>query len=126
MPKTILIVDDYPEFAQLLEERLKTEGYRIETAFDGSAGIEKAKALKPDLILLDIMMPQVGGTEVRAELMKEPGTRGIPIIFLTGLRAPQANRKTPIYHDLKVIGKSRDFKELLEAIQETLKNSPEL
>ena len=70
------------------------------------------------------MMPQVGGTEVRAELMKNPVTRGIPIIFLTGLRAPQTNRKTPIYHDLKVIGKSRDFKELLEAIQETLKNSP--
>ena len=122
MPKTILIVDDYPDFAKLLEDRLKAEGFKTDVALDGPGGIEKAKSHKPDLILLDIMMPHVGGTEVRVELMKDPTTRDIPIIFLTGLRAPQSKRNASIYHNLKVIGKSNDFKELLEAIRETLNN----
>ena len=125
MPKNILIVDDYPEFSHILEGRLNAEGFKATVANDGAAGIEKAKSLKPDLIILDIMMPDVGGTEVRVELMKDPATKDIPIIFLTGLRAPQSKRKihnTPI----KVIGKSNDFKELLEAIQETFDNTSKI
>ena len=118
MPKKILIVDDYPDFARLLEGRLKAEGFEAYVAFDGPGAIQKTKELQPDLIILDIMMPDIGGTEVRVELMKDPLTRDIPIIFLTGLRAPQSQRKTP-GNSLRVIGKSKDFKELLEAIQET-------
>ena len=94
MPKKILIVDDYADFAKLLEGRLKAEGFVTHVELNGPAGIQKAKELKPDLILLDIMMPDVGGTEVRVELMKDVATRDIPIIFLTGLRAPQ-NKKRP-------------------------------
>ena len=119
MPKTILVVDDYPDFARLLEGRLKTEGFDTQVAYDGPTALEKARTLKPDLILLDIMMPEVGGPELRGELMNDPDTRGIPVIFLTGLRAPQTKRQTQ-YPSVKVIGKSKDFKELLEAIYETL------
>ena len=119
MPKTILIVDDYADFARVLEGRLKAEGFEVQVALDGTRGIQKAKELKPDLLILDIMMPDVGGTEVRVELMKDPGTRDIPIIFLTGLRAPQSRHKPPS-NPMRVIGKSKDFRELLEAIQETL------
>jgi len=119
LPKTILVVDDYVDFARLLESRLKTEGFAVEVATDGPAAVEKAKALKPDLIILDIMMPEVGGTEVRVELMKDPATREIPVIFLTGLRAPQTKHKQR-NHSVRVIGKSNDFKELLEAIHEAL------
>jgi CheY-like chemotaxis protein len=119
MSKTILIVDDYPDFACLLESRLKAEGFGTAVALDGPSGIEKALSLKPDLILLDIMMPHVGGTEVRVELMKDPSTQNIPIIFLTGLRAPQTKRKSP-GDTFRVIGKSKDFHELLQAIEEEL------
>ena len=118
MPKTILIVDDYADFARLLERRLRAEGFEAQVALDGPSGVQKAKELKPDLVILDIMMPDVGGTEVRVELMKDPVTRDIPILFLTGLRAPQSHRKMQ-NNSLRVIGKSRDFKELLEAIQDT-------
>ena len=120
MSKTILIVDDYPDFAHLLEGRLKVEGFETAVALDGPTGIEKALSIKPDLILLDIMMPHVGGTEVRIELMKDPSTQNIPIIFLTGLRAPQTKRRPSGGDSLRVIGKSRDFKELLQAIEEEL------
>ncbi len=119
MPKKILVVDDYLDFARLLESRLKTEGFETQVVIDGPTAIQTAKALKPDLIILDIMMPNLGGTEVRQELLKDPATRDIPVIFLTGLRAPQTKRK-PQNHSIKVIGKSSDFRELLDAIREVL------
>ena len=115
----ILVVDDYVDFARLLESRLKAEGFKTEVVNDGLLAIQKAKALKPDLIVLDIMMPEVGGNEVHVELMKDPATRDIPVIFLTGLRAPQSKHKAQ-NHSAKVIGKSNDFKELLDAIHEAL------
>ena len=121
MPKTILIVDDFADYAKLLEGRLQSEGFRTLVVNDGESGILKAKSDKPDLILLDIMMPNLGGTEVRVELLKDPVTKDIPIIFLTGLRAPYSrNKKTPPASGIKTFGKSGDFKELLAAIQETL------
>jgi len=119
LKKTILVVDDYVDFARLLESRLKTEGFETEVANDGPTAIERAKTLKPDLIILDIMMPKVGGNEVRQELMKDPATQDIPIIFLTGLRAPRTKHKLQ-NQSVKMIGKSNDFKELLEAIREAL------
>ena len=119
MPKKILVVDDYVEFARLLENRLNAEGFEAHVAHDGASAVERVKALKPDLVILDIMMPEVGGTEVRLELMKDPSTRDIPIIFLTGLRAPQTKHK-PQHFPARTIGKSRDFKELLDAIHEEL------
>ena len=125
MAKTILVVDDYPDFVRLLEGRLKSEGFDTLVATDGPAAIEKARSLKPDLIILDIMMPDVGGTEVRVELMKDPATRDIPVIFLTGLRAPQTKRKGPS-SAVKVIGKSKDFKELLEAIHEAFNKTSKI
>ena len=123
MPKKILVVDDYAEFARLLEGRLNAEGFEAHIVNDGTSAISTAKTLKPDLIVLDIMMPEVGGTEVQLELMKDPVTRDIPVIFLTGLRAPQAKHK-PQARSARVIGKSRDFKELLDAIQEELNKTP--
>ena len=119
LPKKILVVDDYVDFPRLLVNRLNAEGFETFTAYDGVSAIEQVKTLKPDLVILDIMMPEVGGTEVRLELLKDPATRDIPIIFLTGLRAPHAKSK-PQNHSSKIIGKSRDFKELLDAIHEEL------
>ena len=125
MVKTILVVDDYADFARLLEGRLKAEGFAAHVVTDGTTVVEKARTLKPDLIILDIMMPDVGGTEVHLELMKDPVTRDIPVIFLTGLRAPHTKHK-PHSHTAKVIGKSKDFKELLDAIHEELNRSPKV
>lgn len=119
MPKTILIVDDFPDYARLLENQLHQEGFRALTANDGESAIEKAKSEKPDLIILDIMMPNLGGTEVRVELLKDPSTKDIPIIFLTGLRSPHS-KKTSSIPGVKTLGKSVDFKELLDTIRETL------
>ena len=123
MSSKILIVDDFKDYVGLLEKRLRSEGFRTSAVYDGRSALEKARTEKPDLILLDIMMPGVGGTETRALLMNDADTKKIPIIFLTGLRAPHAAKK-PIIDGVKVVGKSKDFSELLDTIHEVLKKPP--
>jgi DNA-binding response OmpR family regulator len=80
MPGTILVVDDEKNIVQLARLYLNNEGYRVEAAHDGKQALEKARALKPDLIVLDIMMPEMDGLTVCKELRK---TSNVPVIILT-------------------------------------------
>jgi len=79
----ILVIDDLPENVFLLQDRLEHEGYEVITAYDGKTGIAKAKNELPDLILLDVMMPDITGIEVCKILVEEPNTSNIPIILVT-------------------------------------------
>lgn len=81
--KKILIIDDLPENVFMLQDRLEHEGYEVLTAYDGKTGIDKAINDQPDLILLDIMMPEVTGIEVCQSLVSNPATENIPIILVT-------------------------------------------
>ena len=81
--KTILVIDDLPENVFMLQDRLEHEGYEVLTAYDGKSGIEKARAELPDLILLDVMMPDITGIEVCKILVADDETSGIPIILVT-------------------------------------------
>ncbi len=80
MPGTILVVDDEKNIVQLARLYLNKEGFQVEAAFDGAQALEKAKAVRPDLIVLDIMMPEPDGLAVCRELRK---TSNVPIIILT-------------------------------------------
>jgi DNA-binding response OmpR family regulator len=79
----ILVVDDLPENVFMLQDRLENEGYEIVTAYDGKTGIAKAVSDMPDLILLDVMMPEMNGIEVCKALKQDPVTAHIPIIMVT-------------------------------------------
>jgi two-component system phosphate regulon response regulator PhoB len=81
--QTILIIEDEQDLAALVAFSLEKEGYRPLTAGDGAAGMEAARRHQPDLILLDLMLPGMMGTEVCKQLKKEPATAAIPIIMLT-------------------------------------------
>ncbi|MEE9448571.1 MAG: response regulator [Ignavibacteriaceae bacterium] len=81
--KKILVIDDLPENVYMLQDRLEHEGYEVITAYDGKSGIEKARSELPDLILLDIMMPDITGIEVCKTLVADKETSGIPIILVT-------------------------------------------
>lgn len=81
--KKILVIDDLPENVFMLRDRLEHEGYEVITAYDGRSGIEKAKSELPDLILLDVMMPDITGIEVCKTLVVDKKTSGIPIILVT-------------------------------------------
>ena len=81
--KKILVIDDLPENVFMLQDRLEHEGYEVITAYDGKSGIEKVRSERPDLILLDVMMPDITGIEVCKILVADKETAGIPIILVT-------------------------------------------
>jgi CheY-like chemotaxis protein len=81
--KKILFIEDEEDQIMMVKTRLEACGYAVVTAVDGEEGIKKTHEEKPDLILLDIVMPKVNGYEVCDRLKKDPRTRGIPIIVVT-------------------------------------------
>ena len=83
MPKRILIVEDEQDIRELLAYNLEKEGYATVQAADGKEGLELARSRKPDLILLDLMLPKMDGLAVCRELQRDSGTVRIPIIILT-------------------------------------------
>ncbi|RJR26726.1 MAG: response regulator [Desulfobacteraceae bacterium] len=85
MPKKILIVDDDPDVRLFLSTLINDHGFIALEAVDGHAGIETAKAEKPSLILLDLMMPKKSGIAMLADLKKEEALRNIPVIMVTGV-----------------------------------------
>ncbi|MCK5213747.1 MAG: response regulator [Candidatus Omnitrophica bacterium] len=86
-PLKLLIVDDAEDILFLIKRELRDAPYEVFTATNGQEAIDKAGRVMPDLMLLDIMMPDMDGGEVVRVLKGEDRTRGIPIIFLTGMMA---------------------------------------
>lgn len=84
-PGKILIVDDEPDIVEFISYNLKNKGYQISTASDGVEAIKKAKDFQPDLILLDVMMPNKDGMQTIRELRQMPDFENTAIIFLTAL-----------------------------------------
>lgn len=83
MPKTILIVDDVAEHRFTLKARLEFEGFAVMTAKDGEEALEKIPQTRPDLVLMDVMMPGLNGCQVCLKLRRDPQTRDIPVIMVT-------------------------------------------
>ena len=83
MPKSVLIIDDEVDLRNLLEYNLRKEGYKVMTAQDGRTGIDQTLRERPDLIVLDIMMPIIDGLEVCKTLRNNSKTANIPILMLT-------------------------------------------
>jgi two-component system alkaline phosphatase synthesis response regulator PhoP/two-component system response regulator VicR len=83
MPSKILVCDDERHIVRLIQVNLERQGYNVVTAYDGKEGLEKVKAEKPDLIVLDVMMPYMDGFEVLKNLRREPETEALPVIMLT-------------------------------------------
>ena len=81
--KTILIVDDSPTERHILTELLTGAGYQVSTADSGDEGIERAKQIKPDLVLMDVVMPGTNGFQATRALSRDPVTKDIPVIMCT-------------------------------------------
>jgi two-component system phosphate regulon response regulator PhoB len=87
----ILVVDDEPEAVELVEFNLKGAGYEVTTAGDGAEALNKARRIQPNLVILDVMMPEIDGMEVCKLLRRDPATSSIPIIMLTA-KASEVDR----------------------------------
>jgi diguanylate cyclase (GGDEF)-like protein len=83
MPESILVVDDDPDIARFVEVNLRSAGYDVTVASDGEEALLKAASLRPDLVLLDVMMPRIDGFEVAHRLRRNPQTSNTSIIMLT-------------------------------------------
>lgn len=84
----ILIVEDEPDITELVKSRLEAAGYKTLSAKDGVEGLEKVRKEKPDLILLDVLMPRMDGITVALRLKKDPSTRAIPIMIISVTKGP--------------------------------------
>jgi len=82
MPK-ILVVDDEIHILKIIDYKLRTAGYTVIVATDGLEGLEKARVERPDLILLDVMMPRMDGFQALEALKRDPTTKAIPVFMLT-------------------------------------------
>lgn len=80
----ILIVEDEIDIAEIIQMALKKEGYEADIACDGVVALAKVKANKPDLVVLDIMLPKLDGYSVNLKLKENPETENIPVIVITG------------------------------------------
>jgi len=83
--KKALVVDDEQDARALVRAILESEGWDVTEAEDGQAGLEQARALRPDLAVLDVQMPRMGGFELFGELVKDPATQGTKVVMLTGV-----------------------------------------
>jgi len=88
MPKKILIIEDEEIMIDLLQRKLAQEGYEILVAKNGVEGLEKMKEFFPDLVLLDIIMPKMGGFEVMEEKQKDEELKKIPLIIISNSGQP--------------------------------------
>ena len=122
MKKKILVIDDDPKIVQALQIRLKSAGYEVLTAADGVYGLHLAREGKPDLVILDIMMPVGGGFSVAHRLREQ--ALEVPVIFITASK--QAGLREMANH-LGTVGfleKPYEQEELLAAVAKALRTKP--
>ncbi len=89
-PQLVLVVDDEAYFREIFSGKLKMLNYQVEVAEDGVQAVKKAKALQPDLILMDVKMPNMDGIEAVAKLKEDPATKDLRVVFLTNLGEDKA------------------------------------
>jgi len=87
--RKILVIDDEPGIIDIVETNLLGEGFEVVSARDGKEGLEKIKSERPELVVLDVMMPEMDGWQVLKEVEKDPETAGIPVIMLTAKAADE-------------------------------------
>jgi len=85
MKKTVLTIEDQPDIQRLIRMTLEFKGFVVHEAADGLDGLKQARSLKPDLILLDVMMPGMDGLSVQKTLAADPALASIPVIMLSAL-----------------------------------------
>lgn len=86
----ILIVDDEPDVVSFMERTLRSEGFDVVSAFDGIGALDLVDAERPDLVLLDLMMPMMSGYEVCEQIKANPQTQHIPVICVSSAHTPDA------------------------------------
>lgn len=124
--KVILIVDDEEDILDLLKKKLTARDFQVYTASRGQEAIDMAKLYNPGLILMDIVLPDVGGPEVVKTIKEDPRTRHIPVIFLSGIVSKDDHEaETSVHVDgvrYNALGKPFMFDELYREVEKIFMN----
>ena len=118
----ILVVDDEPNIVQTLQDRLEMNEYQVVTAGNGREGLEKVEQERPDVILLDVIMPIMDGHEMLEMLRKQPGGRDVSVIMLTARSQTQDIARANACGIDDYIVKPFDLSELLEKIESVVEH----
>jgi CheY-like chemotaxis protein len=119
--RRILLADDEPSLVKMLSKHLELAGYEVLVAFDGQEALTKAKAERPDLIILDIMMPKLDGYNVCATLKQDPRYQQIPILILTAKTRKEDEAMAKKVGADEYIRKPFRSEALIESIQRLMK-----
>jgi two-component system cell cycle response regulator DivK len=98
VPSHVLVVDDYDDGREMYAEFLELAGYRVSQAKNGAEALRKANDLLPDIILMDLSLPDIDGSDVARQLRKDPRTRRIPLVVVTG-HAPENVQSQTLQYD---------------------------
>jgi DNA-binding response OmpR family regulator len=123
MAKKILVIDDMPNVVTMVKARLEASGYEVITALDGQQGLTYAYSEKPDLIILDIVMPAGGGYSVYTRLKMSPKTQSVPVIFLTAKDRPEDMARAYKLGVQYYVKKPYKPEMLLETVKKVLESS---
>lgn len=119
--KTILFIEDEPDLQKTLGQALENKGYQVKKALDGEIGWRLAKKEKPDLILLDLILPKKDGFEVLADLKKDSSTKDIPIIVLTNLEGSHdIERALELGATTYLVKTNYELEEVIQKIEKAL------
>jgi CheY-like chemotaxis protein len=123
-PKRILLVEDSRFLRKAAEVQLRRAGYTVITAADGEEAIATASAMRPDLVLLDLIMPRMQGFEVLRVLRAQPNMQGVPIVVLTNL-SQDADRERAMTHGANgyLIKANMSLDALADAVGDALKGA---
>ncbi len=115
-PQTILIVDDEPANLRMMVEHLEVHGFRVLVSQDGISGLRRARYARPDLILLDAILPDLNGFELCRQLKADASTSAIPVIFMTILTIPEDKVKAFAVGGVDYITKPVQWEEVLARV----------
>jgi DNA-binding response OmpR family regulator len=119
--KKILFIEDEFTLQKTFGEFLKKEGYEMISALDGETGLRLAKTKKPDLVLLDLILPRLQGFDLLEQLKGNPGTKNIPVIVLTNLETPEGiDRVLAAGATTYLLKTQYTFPELVEKIKKAI------
>jgi len=119
----VLMVEDHPDIAELYQLKLQLEGYRVAVASNGVAGLELARSLRPDVVLLDLHVPQLDGLELLAALREDETTRDQLVVVFTEDDNPTLIQEAERLHAAAYLLKARLLPRLLsQTINEVLRN----
>jgi len=123
--KRILIIDDEEDFSKLVKKNIeKNEEYEVETAANGEEGIKLVQGLKPDLVLLDIIMPGMDGADVVAAIRNDITIKDTPVVFLTSIVREEESSSQPSFTSgYAILAKTATIGELMDCIKKNIRGS---